>query len=217
MDIGPKVVEEIKSIYKTIEHEVNNRLDEFKNIYLQENNEQIFKELCFCILSSGVGPKVAQRSIAALGKNLLTGSEYELINLLTNKHKYPDKASYLYSTREYLKKNFDLNLISKLKSIGDFNERRDFIANNKNIRGIGYVQASHFLRNIGFNGYAILDKNILMTLFELGVTEDVKPPTSKKRYLEKEDKMKEFSDELQIDIDKLDLVLWYRKTNKVPR
>ena len=35
--------------------------------------------------------------------------------------------------------------------------------------------------------------------------------------LEKEDKMRKFSDKLQINIDKLDLMLWYRKTGKIPR
>ncbi|MGI9533774.1 MAG: hypothetical protein ACR2NW_02385 [Thermodesulfobacteriota bacterium] len=217
MDIGTEILGEIKSIYKAVEHEIDERLEEFSYIHRKESNEHIFKELCFCILSSGVGPKIAEKSVAALGIKLFTGSENELIELLTGTHKYPDKASYIYSTREYLKENFNLNLISKLKSINDFNERRDFIAANKGVRGIGYVQASHFLRNIGFSGYAILDKNILNTLFELGVTEDLKPPTSKKRYLDKEDKMRLFSEKLQISIDKLDLILWYRKTNRVPR
>ena len=217
MDIDPDKIVEIKNIYKSIEHEICNRLDEFRKIHTEKNNEQIFRELCFCILSSGVGPRVAEKSVAALNERLLDGSESELINLLNGTHKYPERGSYLYITREYLKENFNLNLISKLNSIDDFHERRDFIANNKSIKGIGYVQASHFLRNIGFSGYAILDKNILNSLFELGVTEDTKPPTSKKRYLEKEGKMKELSNKLQICIDKLDLLLWYLKTNKVPR
>jgi len=217
MDIDAKKLEDIKSSYKTVETEIVSRLDEFSDIHRQENNEQIFKELCFCILSSGVGPKIAEKSIVALNDKIFTGSEYELTNLLTGTHKYPDKASYIYSTREYLKDNFRLNLISKLKKINDFHDRRDFIANNKDIKGIGYVQASHFLRNIGFKGYAILDKNILKTLFELGVTRDIKPPTSKKRYLEKEESMKELADKLGICIDKLDLLLWYRKTNRIPR
>ena len=217
METDPKHIIDILNIYKTIEHDINKRLDEFKKIRLEQNNEQIFRELCFCILSSGVGPKIAGKSIVALNSLLFTGSENELVNLLTGTHKYPDRASYLYTTREYLEENFNLNLISKLKSIKYLNERRDFIAKNKNIRGIGYVQASHFLRNIGFFGYAILDKNILNTLYELGVTEDVKPPSSKKKYLEKEDKMRKFSDKLQISIDKLDLLLWYLKTNSIPR
>ena len=217
MDIDPRIIEEITGIYKTIEDEIEDRLKEFKEIYNLENNEQIFRELCFCILSSGVGPKVAENSIAALGEKLYTGSENELIDILTGIHKYPDKASYLLTSREYLNDSFNLNLITKLKSYTEYNERRDFVADNKGIKGIGYVQASHFLRNIGFSGYAILDKNILRTLFELGVTDDMKPPTSKKRYLEKEDRMRLFSEKLQISIDKLDLVLWYSKTNKVPR
>ncbi|MGI9533389.1 MAG: hypothetical protein ACR2NW_00425, partial [Thermodesulfobacteriota bacterium] len=88
MDIEPKIIEEIKIIYKKVKDEIDNRLEEFRNINLRENNEQIFNELCFCILSSGVGPKVAEKSITVLGKKLYTGSENELINLLTGTHKY---------------------------------------------------------------------------------------------------------------------------------
>jgi len=79
------------------------------------------------------------------------------------------------------------------------------------------VQASHFLRNIGFTGYAILDRNILSSLMKLGVIEDSKPPSSIKRYIEKENLMIDFSDKLSISIDELDLLLWYRKNNKIPR
>jgi len=91
------------------------------------------------------------------------------------------------------------------------------MADNKAIRGIGMVQASHFLRNIGFTGYAILDRNILGSLLEFGVIDDDKPPSTKKKYLEKENNMIEFSEKLNITIDELDLLLWYRKNNKIPR
>ena len=217
MEISTELLEEIKISYKEVGNQIDERLEEFDLINRNEDNEQVFKELCFCILSSGVGPKVAEKSLAVLDEMLYSGSESELTDMLVGTHKFPDKASYIYSTREYLSENYNLNLISELKSITDFNERRDFIAGNKSIRGIGYVQASHFLRNIGFKGYAILDKNILKTLFELGVTGDIKPPTSKKKYLEKEGKMRELADKLKISIDRLDLLLWYRKTGRVPR
>ena len=212
-----EIIQELKDLYTAIEQQISDRIDEFDNIGRSGNDEQIFRELCFCILSSGVGPRVAERSLNAIGDKLLDGPENKLIELLDGVHKYPGKASYLYTTRLYLKENFDLKLGPKLNSIDDPEERRDFIANNKGIKGIGYVQASHFLRNIGFRGYAILDKNILRTLYEFGIIEDIKPPASKKRYVLIENKMKEFSSDIGINIDRLDLLLWFRKTNKIPR
>lgn len=217
MNVSLEIAEELSSLYGEIKDEIDGRLDEFRGIHLREDDEEIFRELCFCVLSSGVGPKMAERSIAALGDKLLSGSESELKNLLAGIHKYPDKASYLHGNREYLKESLNLRLIAKLKSIEDSEERRDFIADNKNVRGMGYVQASHFLRNVGFCGYAILDRNVLSSLYELGVTKDVKPPASKKRYIEKESRFREFSNEIQISIDKLDLLLWYRRVKRVPR
>ena len=44
-----------------------------------------------------------------------------------------------------------------------------FSPGTRRIKGLGYKEASHFLRNIGFPGYAILDKHILNSLREMGV------------------------------------------------
>ena len=210
-------IEELRLIYSTVSRDIKDRLDEFRAIRENPDNNKIFEELCFCILSSGVGPRMAEKSISAMGDALHSAPVTELTEMLDGVHKYPDKASYLVTSREYVKTNFDYDLLSKLNGITDRLERRDFIAGNKGIRGIGLVQSSHFLRNIGFTGYAILDKNILNSLYELGYTADSKPATSRKKYIEKENKMFELSEKLGISIDELDLLLWYRKNRKIPR
>ncbi len=213
----PEKINELKSIYSLIRPEILQRLVEFQKINKDADNRKIFEELSFCILSSGVGPRMAEKSVSAMGEALHTANISELVKILSDVHKYPDKASYLVIAREYIKTNFNFNLLSKLNTIHDRKERRDFVADNKAVKGIGMVQASHFLRNIGFLGYAILDRNILGSLFEFGVIDDEKPPSTKKRYLEKENNMIEFSAKLNITIDELDLLLWYRKNNKIPR
>ena len=81
--------------------------------------------------------------------------------------------------------------------------------------GIGYKEASHFLRNIGYRGYAILDKHILRTLHECGVLESPQPPTTKKKYLATEEQMRNFAAELRINFDELDLLLWSNKTGEI--
>lgn len=210
-------IQELREIYNEINPDIQSRLDEFRETGKSADNKKIFEELSFCILSSGVGPRMAEKSVLEMGDALHSAQLPELIEILTRVHKYPDKASYLVTAREYIKANFDYDLLSKLKSINDRIKRRDFIADNKGIRGVGLVQSSHFLRNIGFTGYAILDKNILKSLFEIGYSEDYKPPSSKKKYLEKENRMIELSDNLGISIDELDLLLWYRSKGKIPR
>jgi len=85
----------------------------------------------------------------------------------------------------------------------------------KGIKGLGYKEASHFLRNIGFRGYAILDKHVLNCLFELKIIDDPKPPSTRSKYLKVEEKLRQFASEIKIDFDEMDLVLWSMKTGEV--
>ncbi len=85
----------------------------------------------------------------------------------------------------------------------------------KNIKGLGYKESSHFLRNIGFSDYAILDKHILRSLHEFRVIDELPKSLNRKRYLEIEEKMKIWSKEINIPMNELDLVLWSRKTGEV--
>ena len=84
-----------------------------------------------------------------------------------------------------------------------------------NVKGFGYKEASHFLRNIGFKGYAILDKHILNSLIEFGVVDEIKMPLNRDRYLGIEGKMKVFSNEIGIPMDELDLLLWSRRNGRI--
>ena len=103
----------------------------------------------------------------------------------------------------------------KLQSFDDPIERRDWLAQEKQIKGLGYKEASHFLRNIGIQGHAILDKHVMSCLSDLKVVETRKPPGNRTRYLETEEKLKGFAREIGIDFDELDLVLWSMKTGEV--
>jgi thermostable 8-oxoguanine DNA glycosylase len=47
------------------------------------------------------------------------------------------------------------------------------------------------------------------------VVENPKPPTTRARYLATEDKLRTVAQDLKIDFDELDLVLWSMKTGEV--
>ena len=209
--------ERLRSSYLKRKDLIGARLGEFKEVFEKGDDNRIFEELAFCLLTSAVGPKMGQKSIDAIKDVLIEGSEEDIYEKLMNVHKYPEKASFVVLARDYLKKEFDFKLKDLILSIEDPLERRDFFALNKNIKGIGLVQASHFLRNIGFTGYAILDKNIVLSLYQFGVIDSPKPPTTRKKYLEIEAKLKEFAKELEIGVDELDLLLWSEKTGHIPR
>ena len=91
----------------------------------------------------------------------------------------------------------------------------DWLVREKGIKGLGYKEASHYLRNIGFSGYAILDKHVLRCLFELKIIDEPKPPNTRSRYLTVEEKLKQFAAGAGIDFDELDLVLWSIKTGEI--
>jgi len=210
-------LEELRALYSQKKDSIKAQLDEFREIHDKGDDRRVFEELSFCILTSAVGPKVGAKSLDAIRDILLEGSEEELVERLKGIHKYPEKAYYIVHSRDYLKKEFNFKLNDLVNSFDDSIERRDFFALNKDIKGLGLTQASHFLRNIGIKGYAILDRNVVRSLYDLGVIDAVKPPTSKKRYLEIEGKMKDFATELGIEVDELDMLLWSMKTGHIPK
>ena len=108
-----------------------------------------------------------------------------------------------------------MSLRKKLRSFRDPIDRRDWLAQEKNIKGLGYKESSHFLRNVGLSGHAILDKHVMNCLKDLKVVDDARPPSSRRRYLETEQKLKLFAKDIGIDFDELDLVLWSMKTGEV--
>lgn len=213
-----KQKQELLGLYELRKEEIQNRLLEFRQAFQDADDRQIFRELSFCILSSGVGPKVAGQCMRAIGEKLVDGEEDELLGRIGAIHKYAENASrYIVFTREYLKKEHGFLLRSLVSSFEDGVERRDFFAKNPGIKGLGYMQASHFLRNLGFSGYAILDRNNLASLSELGIIGETKYPLTRKRYLETESLMMEAAHKLGVSLDEFDLLLWSRKRKYVPR
>ena len=214
---SPEVIEELKALYAEKEDDIRDRIQEFEYARESADDTRILEELCFCILTSAVGPKIGMKSLHAIQDILTTGSEQEILERLKGVHKYPEKAAYIVHTVNYLQNDYDLKLRELVDSFDDPDERRDFFALNKKIKGLGLTQASHFLRNIGFKGYAVLDRNVVGMLHKLGVIESDKPPTSKKRYLETEAKMQNFAEELGMEIEELDMLLWSMKRGYIPK
>ncbi|MDT4896375.1 MAG: N-glycosylase/DNA lyase [Acidobacteriota bacterium] len=158
------------------------------------------------------------RSVEAVRHLLGRGSREEMTEALTQAgaHRYPAaRPGYIVVTRDYLREDCGMRLRERLAGFTDEHARRDWLARTRDIKGLGYKEASHYLRNIGFKGYAILDKHILRSLAELGVVQSPEPPPTRARYLETEERLKEFARQVRIDFDELDLVLWSMKTGEI--
>lgn len=216
MHMNNDLREKLKVSYASKREIIRARLDEFHGLQIDADDERIFEELAFCIFTAGASAKMGLRSIDAVRDILLEGSLGKLRKRLEGVHRFPNyRPAYIVHTREYLRREYGLRLKELLESFHDPLERRDFFAKNRDIKGIGYKESSHFLRNIGYEGYAILDKHILNTLSELGVIVSPKPPGTGDRYIAIEDSLRQFAEEMGIPMDDLDLLLWSEKTGEV--
>jgi N-glycosylase/DNA lyase len=214
---GKEFTAELRKDYRKKKPAIVQRLSEFKAVY-KKGDRAIFEELCYCILTAGSSAKMGMRTVEALRDILHSGTEVELQRRAKANHArfWRIRSSYIVRTREYLKDACGMKLRLLLESFDSRHTRRDFFAKNKSVKGLGYKESSHFLRNIGFPGYAILDKHILNSLREMGViSKRMRPPTTQARYLEIEKRLEQFARELGIDMDHLDLLLWSRKTGEI--
>ncbi len=211
------MIEELQESYLEKRAAIRVRLDEFEAIRREGDDARLFEELVYCIFTAGASARMGLNAVEKVRPYLLKAGRPRLNRLLIGAHRYPNaRSGYVIDTRRYLKRDCGMRLRERVESFGDdADARRDFFAKNPGVKGIGYKEASHYLRNIGYRGYAILDKHILRTLCECGVLDSPNPPAAKKKYLDVEDRMRKFADDIKINFDELDLLLWSNKTGEI--
>ncbi len=212
----PVTVEKIKTEHRRRRREISQRLGEFADVWASAGDERIWEEMVYCFFTGGCSAKMGLKAVEAVRPLLKSGTQPEMAAALTGVHRYPNARSrYVEHSRGFLKSDCDLRIKKRLQSFECRHERRDWLVREKGIKGLGYKEASHFLRNIGLRGYAILDKHVLNCLAELKIIDDPKPPSTRSRYLTIEDNLRHFALETGIDFDEMDLVLWSMKTGEV--
>ncbi len=157
-------------------------------------------------------------SVDAVRSLLLDGGSKAMAKALkkAGAHRFPNaRPQYIVVTRDYFRADCGMKLRRRLRGFSDPLERRDWLAQEKQVKGLGYKEASHFLRNIGVKGHAILDKHVMRCLCEVGVVDAPKPPSTRARYLAVEQELVRFAREIKVDFDELDLVLWSMKTGEI--
>jgi N-glycosylase/DNA lyase len=215
-DTEPITFETIKTAHRELRDEIRIRLDEFRAVLDEQNDDRLWEEMVFCLFTGGCSAMMGLRSLDLVRPLLKDGTERQLAKALTGVHRYPnERARYIVNSRNFLRQDCDLKINERLSGFECNIERRDWLAREKGIKGLGYKEASHFLRNVGYRGYAILDKHVLRCLAELRIIDEPKPPNSRTRYLTVEGKLRELTTAVGIDFDELDLVLWSIKTGKI--
>ena len=204
-----KLLQSIKNLKNSkIKNLVDTRLREFKEIGNGSNNE-IFEELCFCILTANFNAERSMKIQMEIGDEFLTISKSHLAKKLRALgHRFPNRrARYIFDARRH--KNILKDIV---KTFNDDNELREWLV--KNVKGIGYKEASHFLRNIGYTSFAIIDFHIIDVLTKHKIIE--KPNVlTKRKYLEIEDSLGKIARKSNLNLAELDLYLWYMETGKI--
>ncbi|MCD6370529.1 MAG: N-glycosylase/DNA lyase [Thermoplasmata archaeon] len=210
------MLNDITEIYRKIKPVIERRMEEFREIWEKGSEEDIFEELAFCLLTPQSKARICWMAVERMKKNevLLRGSYEEILeNLQGVRFKYT-KAQNIILAREFFMQEGKLSIRDKLKEFSNPWEMREYLV--KTIRGIGYKEASHFLRNIGMGEkLAILDRHIMRNLRKLGVIGEIPRNLTRKKYLEIEEKMHAFCEEIGIPLAHFDLLLWYLETGFV--
>ncbi|MBC8389278.1 MAG: N-glycosylase/DNA lyase [Actinobacteria bacterium] len=202
---------ELLSSYRKKRYQIKKKLKEFGDLY-KSNDECIFKELCFCILTPQSKAIYCDEAVKELVRSgLLLKGEKSDIKANLRRVRFPNnKASYLIAARKAFKNSGRFDIKSKIDEGDIFKTREWFV---KNIKGLGYKEASHFLRNIGFgNDIAILDIHILRSLRRYGIIKKIPSLINRKIYLNVENKMRGFSLKIGIPLQELDLLFWSEQT-----
>ncbi len=203
-----RLVEKIERMKKTdIKAIIDRRMEEFRS-FRERGDEDWFSELCFCILTANSSAELGIRIQRKHGEMFLNSDREKLAEILKREgHRFHSvRAEYICNARKFR------NIKEIISGFRSGKVAREWLV--KNIRGLGYKEASHFLRNVGFEDVAILDRHIINLLVENGIIERFRSLT-RKRYLEIERILEDISGQTGLSLGELDLYLWYMKTGRV--
>ena len=209
-------LKQLKKLYAQKKPHITVRIREFEECWTSEGDETIFHELLFCLLTPQSKAKYCWLAIETLKKTdlLIKGSAREISKTLHCVRFHHKKADYLVRARALFLKNQKIVIKQTLSGFPDTTTCRDWLVTN--IKGFGYKEASHFLRNIGLGmDIAILDRHILKNLMLLGIIKEIPGSLSRKKYLDIENAMCSCAKNIRIPMSHLDLLLWCKETGEI--
>lgn len=191
---------------------VDRRIAEFLAIK-ERGSLAWFNELVYCLLTAYSSARMGQLCVDALCEcdALINGTLEKVAEILRHQgHRFAERrAEYIVRARELAP---DLRRI--VQSFETTKGARMWLV--ENVKGLGWKEASHFLRNVGYLDVAIIDRHILSNMREHSlIAQDDRKGLTRKRYFEYERLLNEVAERVGVPLGELDLYLWYRKTGKV--
>ncbi|MFH1630797.1 MAG: hypothetical protein ABIA21_01045 [Candidatus Aenigmatarchaeota archaeon] len=189
-------------------HKLNKkRIADFLSLAGNKTKNEILFELLFCLLAPQSKAPMCRSSLKDIWSSDSTSGIYDMTREQILKHlgcvRFNErKSEYMILARD----NFDVSYMKILKLKSDPVALRDWLVDN--IKGYGYKEATHFLRNIGLGeDFAMFDVHVLrfMQQQDLG---DVDNISGRKRYLEYEQKFVELAQKHGLKPAELDIAVW---------
>jgi N-glycosylase/DNA lyase len=201
-----QLISELKQKHE-LKREISQRMDAFRTLG-KSSIQEIFKELCFCILTANYTAEGGIRIQKEIGNGFLSLSEKQLRAKLKKLHyRFPNiRAKYLFEARAHM-----YELEEKRKTLDQFSLRSWLV---QNIKGLGWKEASHLLRNIGYEDIAIIDFHVVDFLVKNKLIKRPKAINSR-NYSTIEKVLRDIAKQSALTLAELDLYLWYYETGKV--
>jgi len=208
-------MKEIIDTYHQIKKDIHNRIFEFKSVWNEADEKRLFQELVFCLFTPQSKAVNAWETVIKLTENnkLFEANASSISNDLNLVRFKNNKASYLVKAREMFFNN-SKGIRETLLEFTSVLEKRKWL--NRNIKGYGLKESSHFLRNIGFvEDIAILDRHILRNLKRFNVISEIPKSIPEQKYFQIENQMKKFSNKISIPLGHLDFIFWFNETHTI--
>lgn len=201
-------VEALRSEFAERRAAIHARLADFAAV----RPEDYFFELVYCLLTPQSSAVNAGKAVALLQAQGICTDCDGLATLLHQENFYirfhNTKARHILKAQEQFGE-----IARQIAAKQDPAALREWLVNN--VKGLGWKEASHFLRNIGRRNLAILDRHILRNLQRHGVIRQLPKTLTRKRYVAIEHQFTRFAEEIGISIDELDLLFWSRETGEI--
>ncbi len=174
---------------------------DFRPFYNMKIKATVISELAFCIStanSTALSGLKFQKLIEDKNLEKFETKDWEFLLKKSGVRFYKRKAEYISNAII----NFDH--VEKALKKDDFAARKDLLK----VKGLGFKESSHFLRNVGRKNLAIIDRHVLRWLGLDG-------PPSPKNYISIEESLRKIAENRGETLAELDLFIWFNMTGKV--
>jgi N-glycosylase/DNA lyase len=173
---------------------------------------EYFHELAYCILTPQSSATHAAAAIEAL-RPLNCWNDREVLARTLSR---PQFYIRFHNTKaERLAEAYTQfpGIMKYLKTDRSSHDIRGWLV--ENVKGLGWKEASHFLRNIGHRNLAILDRHILKNLRKHGVLASLPKTLTRRNYCAIEQHFSDFAEHIGLTMDELDLLFWSTETGQI--